>query len=273
MYFYLCKLFKITMKNIAIIITSCILLLASSLKAQEAITTPTLTPKTDSLRKIKEFGLGFSSLFSSSYSLQYRWGNTKRLFRVNANIGGFTAFGKTSSSSTGGDTINNSTTTNTGGTKTPLSVTSNLSFSILYLKNIVKKFGVVYGPVAGIGYSTLTTQSNSTGSVFSTSNGGYPVYNNTNYHTSTFQPYLGFVLGAFYKINRSFYLYAEIAPNVYYAHTNRATNTNSTNYNRLNYSSTNNTSTSNNAFGIANLSNSGATITIVYRITTKPKAL
>ena len=261
------------MKNTTIIITSCILLLVSSLKAQEAITTSTLTPKTDSLRKVKEFGLGFSSLFSTSYSLQYRWGNTKRLFRVNANIGGFTAFGKTSSSSTGGDTISNTANTNTGSTKTPLSVTSSLSFSMLYLKNIVKKFGVVYGPVAGIGYSTLTTQSNSTGSISSSSNGGYPVYNNTYNHTSTFQPYLGFVIGAFYKINKSFYLYAEIAPNIYYARTNRAINATSTNNNGLNYSSTNNTNTSNNTFGIASLSNSAATLTIVYRITTKPKAL
>ena len=268
------------MKNATIIITSCILLLVSSLKAQEAITTPTVTPKTDSLpKKVKEFGIGFTSL--TAYSLQYRWGNTKRLFRVNATIGGSTTFGNGSNNSTNDQTTGSTNnTTGNSTTNSPIVFNAGLSFSMLYLKPLVKKFGLIYGPIAGVSYSTSNNQTTGTTTAVlyapnATNNGTYPNNTTTKITSKTLQPYLGFVLGAFYKINRSFFIYAEIAPNIYYARTN---STNSTTQSVLNLNNsvgniTNNTSTSNNAFGIANLSNSGATITIVYRITTKPKAL
>lgn len=262
------------MKTITIVISSCILFLVSSLKAQEATLTPTLTPKTDSLpKKVKEFGIGFTSL--TAYSLQYRWGNTKRLFRINATIGGSTAFGNGTGSSNqieAMDYNNNNTTTST--TNTPLNFSTSLSFSILNTKYIAKKFGLIYGPVAGISYSIINSQSNITGnavnqySFATTNNGIFPINNSTKTESVNFQPYLGFVLGAFYKINKSFFLYAEIAPNIYYARTNNTLSTTNSNYNSgVNYSSTNNTATFNNTFGVANLSNSAATITIVYRIT------
>lgn len=262
------------MKNITIIITSFILFFASSLKAQEIVSTPTLTPKTDSLpKKVKEFGIGFSSL--TAYSLQYRWGNTKRLFRINATITGSTAFGSGTSGSNQTNVGNgNNMDSTTNKTKTPLNFSTSLSFSILNLKYIAKKFGLMYGPVAGVGYSIINSQStqtgiNSTNYTYNSSqnNGNFPISSSTKTESVTFQPYLGFVLGAFYKINKSFFIYAEIAPNIYYARTNSTSSTTNTNNSQSNYSYGNNSSTFNNTFGIASLSNSAATITIVYRIT------
>jgi len=264
------------MKNITIIIASCILLLASSLKAQETITTPTLTPKTDTLpKKVKEFGIGFTSL--TAYSLQYRWGNTKRLFRVNATITGSTAFGNGTSGNSQTNVGNgNNIDSTTNKNKTPLNFSASLSFSMLNLKYITKKFGLMYGPVAGVGYSIINSQSTQTGTNLtnytynsSQNNGSFPITSSTKTESVTFQPYLGFVLGAFYKINKSFFLYAEIAPNIYYARTNSTNSTKEVNNGSANYSSTNNTSAFNNTFGLASLSNSAATITIVYRITGK----
>jgi hypothetical protein len=255
------------MKNSKIIIIAIAILISGSIHAQ-VINKDTLLPR------VKEFGIGFSGL--TSFSLQYRWGNTKRLFRVNATIGGSTAFGKGSNGSTQiQDTISSSVNVNSSKTKTPLNFTAGLSFSILHVKYIVEKFGLMYGPVAGVSYSTLTTETNGTGITanyylnFPINSGTYPNSSTTKNHSETIQPYVGFVLGAVYKINTSFLLYAEIAPNVYYARTNSTTNT--TNYDKSpnNYYSTNNnnSSNSNNTFGLASLTNSGATITLVYRIT------
>ncbi len=273
------------MKNITIVITSCILLFISSLKAQDAAPTITLTPKTDSLPKIKEFGFGFSSLFSTSYSLQYRWGTEKRLFRVNGNINGFTAFGKSSSSgSQAQDTLSNTSGTSNTKTKTPLSLSSSLSISMLHIKYLVKKFGIIYGPLVGITYSNTTNQSTSPGTATTynyypkpSQTVTFPVNNTTNTHSETIQPYIGFAFGAFYKINKSFFLYAEIAPNVYYQRLNSTSNT--TNINSYNpppntqyqnyYNSVSNAKSSTNTFGVSSLANTAATLTLVYRITKK----
>ena len=129
------------MKNSTIIIASCILLLVSSLRAQEVVNTSTLTPKTDSLpKKVKEFGIGFTSL--TAYSLQYRWGNTKRLFRANINIAGSTAFGNGNNGNDQSTIQTTISTNNTPGittTNTPISFATGISFSMFYLKNISKK--------------------------------------------------------------------------------------------------------------------------------------
>jgi hypothetical protein len=251
-------------KNILISISFCILFLVSSLKAQEIATTPTLTPKTDSLRKVKEFGFGFTGLQSISYSMQYRWGNTKRLFRVNGTIGSTVGFGNGFNSSTIGELFNSNTTTINSTTYSPLGInTAGLSFGVLYLKNLVKNFGIMYGPMVGLTCSTAGTQTvevnTSTGNLTNTT---------INTHTKTIQPYIGFALGMFYKINKSFFLYAEITPNIYYARTNSKPNsTSNLNSNTNLINTTSNTSSSNNTFGMASLSNSLATLTIVYRIT------
>ncbi len=256
------------MKNITIIITSCILLLVSSLKAQEVTPTATLTPKTDSIqKKVKEFGIGFTGL--NAYSLQYRWGNTKRLFRVNGTIGGSTAFGDGSSNSNNTNTIGNTSfNINNNKSKTPFNFSSSLSFSMLYLKSLAEKIGIVYGPVAGFSYSTITTNTTQTTNSSSQNNSNNTA-NTNNTQTQNMQPYLGFVFGAFWKISKSFFLYAEIAPNVYYQRS-YTTSKNSTTTSNSNPNSSNTSSSSishNNTFGLASLSNSGAMLTIVYRIT------
>ena len=138
------------------------------------------------------------------------------------------------------------------------------------IKQLTDKFGFIYGGVAGVIYSTssgqtTTTEFSQTGNYNTPYSYNLVVKNNS----QNIQPYAGFVLGAVYKINASFLLYAEIDPNIYYAHTNtsaRTTNTNTTQLPSTNFSNEN-TSNKNNTIGISGLSNSGAMLTLVYRIT------
>ena len=44
--------------------------------------------------KVKEYGIGLSSF--NSFSLQYRWGTDKLLYRLQGNIGANTSFGTSS---------------------------------------------------------------------------------------------------------------------------------------------------------------------------------
>ena len=123
--------------------------------------------------KVKEFGLGFSSL--TAYSLQYRWGNTKRLFRINATLAGSSSFGDGSGVSNTNN-IGNSTimTTSTTKTNTPLNFNTGLSFSILHFKYLIEKFGIMCGPAIGVSYSVVNNRSNQTGTNATSSSGNYP---------------------------------------------------------------------------------------------------
>ncbi|MHB8261141.1 MAG: hypothetical protein ACYDCN_09920 [Bacteroidia bacterium] len=231
--------------------------------------------KTDTLLKVKELGFGFTSLFSTSYSLQYRWGTDKILFRVNANIRGNTSFGSGSSNSTYVQDTITSGNANTTKTSTPINFSSSIGFSALHVIYITKKFGIMHGGGVGLTYLVTTTKTTETGTNINSWNPtySYPYSNTTTNHSQTLQPYISLIFGAVYKINKSFLIYAEIAPNFYYAHTNSTINTIKNNYgynsNQQNYSSTNNTSTINNTFGLANLSNLNVLLTLVYRITKK----
>jgi hypothetical protein len=247
------------MKIIKIVIAST--LVVSVLKAQELPA------------KIKEFGIGLSNF--NSFSLQYRWGNEKRIFRVNATIGGTTSFGKGSSNYNAApvDTTSSQSYTTATKTSSPLNFNTSLSFSMLKLKKINDKFGLLFGPVAGIVYSTSSSQSTTTGTNVNyyqgntIQTGSFPSNSETKNNSSTIQPYVGLVLGAYYKINASFLIYAEIAPNVYYAHTHNTSYTTNVNKIPTSYNDTNNSTNSNNTFGLGSLSNSGALLTLVYRIT------
>ena len=237
------------------------------------------------LSKVQEFGIGFSSL--NSYSLQYRWGNEKRLYRIQANIGGSGSIGNSSNNSyTAQDTTNNSALSTTK-TTTPINLNCGLSFSILKIKPISEKFGLLYGGFCALNYIIQKSNSTEITNTFYSINGGNSASNNINTTTTkrnyqTFQPSIGLVLGAVYNINASFRLYAEIDPSLYYAHNNSTMNTiSSTTYpNSPNQNNTNNTQSSSNGyptnianptntFGVQSLSNSGASLTIVYRITKK----
>jgi len=238
-------------KKIKIVIAFALILIVSTLKAQ--VNQP---------NDVKEFGIGLSSL--NSFSLQYRWGNENRLFRITGTIGGTTSNGNSSNNTSDvlDTTYNNSSSTSTSN-KSPINLNCGLGFSILKLKSISQKFEFMYGGICSISYIYSNTQSTQTGS--SINNGiTYPDDMTSKRTSQTLQPSIGIVIGAVYKISSSFLLYAEIAPNIYYAY--NKTTTNSTYSSQQNEISTSNTSSSNNTFGVSGLSNSGASLTIVYRI-------
>ncbi len=242
-----------------------VILISSNLKAQDSSSQATLP-------KVKEYGVGFTGL--NSFSLQYRWGNEKRLFRINATIGGSTAFGKNSGNLTQAqDTMYRNNNTYTSKTTSPVNFNSSLSFSILKIKYVADKFGFMYGGVVGVSYSTTNTQATEAGTNVNYSynnannTGLFPYSETTKNHSQIIQPYAGVILGVVYKINSSFLVYLEIAPNIYYAR-NNTTITDDTNNKQPNqYVVSQTQKTANNTFGIANLTNSGAMLTVVYRIT------
>jgi len=253
------------MKNIKSILAAIAILISSNLKAQD------LSNQAVPL-KVKEYGVGLSNL--NSFSLQYRWGNEKRLFRINATIGGSTGFGKGSGNSTQTqDTTNNSNNTYTSQTTSPINFNSSLSFSILNIKYVAGNFGLMYGGVAGITYSIVNDQTTEKGTINSysannsNSNGIFPFSETKKNHTQNIKPFIGIVLGATYKISETFLVYLEITPNIYFQHSNTTSTTVETNLQPNQYIINGTQKNSNNIIGIANLSNSGAMLTFVYRIT------
>ena len=181
--------------------------------------------------KVKEYGIGFYGF--NSYSLQYRWGNENRLYRLNGNIDSQTQFGNTQANS-------NKPTDDLGGA---------LGFSILKLKEINEKFGIFHGASFGINYdfNLIKHTSNEIS------------YINKN---QSLRPNIGITIGAFYKITPSIILYAEITPNIYYSYNfskNSQTDvlSNQTEINKVH----------SNAIGLSSFSNSSALLTLAYRIT------
>jgi hypothetical protein len=235
------------------------------------------------LPKVQEFGIGISGF--NNYSLQYRWGNENRLYRIQGNIGGSGSVGNSSNNSyTAQDTTNNSALSTTK-TTTPINLNCGLSFSILKIKPVSEKFGLLYGGFCALNYFIKQSNSTENTNTFYSINNGNSVNHSINttitkQNSQTFQSSIGLVLGAVYNINASFRIYAEIDPSVYYSYNNSTTNTtSSTTYpNSPNANNIHNTQSSGNGyptylanpintFGLQSLSNSGASLTIVYRIT------
>lgn len=220
------------MKKIKIVVTLTATLIVSVLNAQEQPQPSVLKPLP---AKVTEYGIGLSSL--NSFSLQYRWGNENRLYRLQGNIGG---------SSTLSTPINNqySVTSLT----TPLSINCGLSFSILKIKSISEKIGLMYGTFLGGGYNQmLQSYYNVNSSILAKTN------------SQITSASLGLVLGGVYKINSSFLVYAEIDPSFTYTYSHSHYN------NPLSVLSSYNIHSD--AIQLNNLSNSNASLTIVYRIT------
>ena len=114
--------------------------------------------------KVKEYGIGLSSF--NSFSLQYRWGTDKLLYRLQGNIGANTSFGTSSINSTNiYDSIHNGNTTITTKNTSPTNINFGLSFSTLKLKSITDKFGLMYGGLLGISYRYNKTESVGTGTI------------------------------------------------------------------------------------------------------------
>jgi len=221
--------------------------------------------------KVKEFGIGLSSF--NSFSLQYRWGNEKRLFRINAVIGGSTSFGNgTNNFDEARDTSYKNSNSTTSKSTSPLNINGTLSFSILRIKQIKDKFGLFSGPTIGVSYltSNIKTTETGTGTYYtsnSSTNSTFPINRTTEEHFTTLRPTLGLVLGVVYKINASFLIYAEISPNLYYAYNTTSNKRIDNTSQPSQYISSSNSTSSGNTFGVSNLSNSAALLTIAYRIT------
>ena len=250
------------MKNINIILVAIVILIASNLKAQDLSTQA-------SPLKVKELGIGLSNF--NSFSLQYRWGNTKTLYRIGGNIGMASTFGNNNQTSIDShDTLPPTTSSNTVKTNTPLNLTVGLNFSLLKLKPITEKFSFMYGGIIGVNYSDLNIKTTETESSMS-SPYGVTVTRTTrteNQTTQSIKPYAGVVLGMSYQISEHFFIYAEISPNIFYMYSNNVIKITEGYYPpNTNTGFINNTRNPQNSFGIANLSNSGAMLTFVYRIT------
>ncbi len=245
-------------RNLALVLV-CITTLVC---AQQQTPTDTLATK----QKVKEYGIGFISL--NSYSLQYRWGTPKLLYRINANVG-FTGLSKNDNIN---DTYNQNGTSYSSSTtqiqtKTPATLTTGAGFSMLTFKQINPKFGLMIGGIAGLTYSYTTGENIQTNSNYSTGSGNSSQTTTTKTTSQTLQPYLGCVLGAYYKFNPSFIIYAEISPNIFYATTKTTGNTTYQNNPVSTNSKSGDSKTNNSNFGLSGLTNSGAMLTLVYRIT------
>jgi len=209
---------------------------------------------------IKEIGFGLTSL--NSFSLQYRWGNEHRLFRFSGNLGIGTSTGKTT------DEVNyepdGTLSENTTKTTSPVSLDFGISFSILKTKSISEKFGCLFGGIFTLGYSI--DQENSTEDNDGTTYPYSPYTIKTKDNEQTFRPAAGLALGAFYKISPSFLLYAEIDPQIYFAYrittSDQTTTTTYTDFISIKTEKLKNTTST---VGLTSLTNSGASITIVYR--------
>jgi hypothetical protein len=250
------------MKNLKTNLALLLMFTVGALSAQQQ------TPTADTLaakQKIKEYGLGFTGL--NSYSLQYRWGSPKLLYRINGNIG-FTNVGSNSDNNAYDQIYGNSgSTTTQKQTKTPLNLNTGLSFSVLSLKQINPKFGCVLGGIAGLTYSYSTSQLTATTTDQNITNGNTSQTSIFKTNSQTLQPYLGCVLGVYYKINPSFIIYAEISPNIYFESTQTKSNTTFQYYPATPYTRSSDAKITNNTLGISGLTNSGAMITRAYRIT------
>jgi hypothetical protein len=132
---------------------------------------------------------------------------------------------------------------------------------------VVDKFGIVYGVVFGLTYTYSKSNSNETSINSNTNNmTNYPLpsHYSSSYNSYSIQPYIGISFGFVYKFNPSFYLYADVSPNVYYSYSKSSTI--SSNSQNVSINSNNNNDI-HNTFGLTNFSNSGAMLTLVYHIT------
>jgi len=227
-----------------------------------------LTTQAQTLPKVKEFGVGFSNF--DNFSLQYRWGNEHRLYRIVGSIGGYGSTGSSSNDySSYYNASPNSVSTGTTKTDVPVSISAGLRFSILNLKPLDDHFGFFYGPSIGVSYSYIKTKAISNGITTTYfSNGNYSTTDITNQtqtaQTQSIGPNVGLSLGGYYKVTPNFWLYAEITPNIYYTFSNGKNANDNTDLTTNSTMTHNGSSNHSHQAGISSLSNSGAMITLVY---------
>jgi hypothetical protein len=219
---------------------------------------------------IKEYGIGFRNL--NDFSLQYRFGTEKKLKRIDLNLGGSTSFANSSDRNKNQVSSGNEQEANgAGNSKTPVSFNLGLVYSRLKLKAINDKFGLLSGTYLGIYYNTKYDQSVSENKVQNINNPINPTiekrFMSTRIHGV--QTSFGMVLGAYYKINQQFLIYAEVAPGVYYnfSHIKLNTETKIENVGISNSSFKTESEGNNHSFGITGFSNSAVHFSLIYRIT------
>ncbi|MBS1646727.1 MAG: hypothetical protein JST67_05250 [Bacteroidetes bacterium] len=208
--------------------------------------------------KVKEMGIGLYNL--NSFSLQYRWGTKKTLYRVNAVLGFSQAFGKGSNTVTTNDSLPPYPALSNQKSD-PLNFSVGVNFSILKFKPIIKNFNFMYGGIIGV---SANYRSNTTTTTSAPYSGNSTLVQKNN--AQGISPFIGAVVGVSYQVSSHFLVYLEIAPNIYYSYTNNSVTTTNTQLSN----GFENTSTSKghfNSFGLASFSNSGAMLTFVYRIT------
>ena len=224
-------------------------------------------PATQS-NKIKEYGVGMYSF--TNFSLQYRWGNEKRLYRLMGNIGFNGTNGNTNSTATTTqDTLINSTNTTTTKNLNPVGLNCGINFSVLNLKPITDHFGFFWGPSVGVTYTVNVSEKDQTSTLVNNSS---PTTTSTDISTfkattQDIRPNIGIALGVFYNINSSFFIYGEVVPNIYFGFNNSKTTLNETTSkpgtpNIIKNQTDNN---SGSIYGLANFANSGAMLTFAYR--------
>jgi hypothetical protein len=211
---------------------------------------------------IREVGIGFTGL--NSFSLQYRWGNGTKFYRLTGNLGAAVSGSDgTSDSYFFQDPNNNSATNLTTRSSTPLNLSFGAAFSVLKLKLIDEKFGFMYGSSYGLSFSFVNNKSSSTGTIDYYDGTFTPITNSSTSTSKSARASFGIVLGAYYKINDSFFVYGEVIPNLYLEHRINDNSSNDLSY----YTQNNSREEESDSFGLSGLSNSGAALTLVYRFT------
>jgi hypothetical protein len=205
---------------------------------------------------VHEVGIGFTS--TSNFAIRYQWGTDESINRITAvSLGVTTNNSNTDYTDTATSYIYNYSARNLTSSNTPYNISGGFNFSHLKIVPISQKFGFMYGVVVGFNFSYLKNNSDF---VIYTNISPSPSNYSSETTNSSFNPLLGLVTGVRYKINSSFHLYAEIAPSLNYTYSKSVT----TNTPGVNTPQNQNTNSS--SFGLNGLNNSGALLTIVYRI-------
>lgn len=174
--------------------------------------------------KVKEVGLGLSNLNvfnTDAYSLNYRWGKSEKLFTIR---GGLNLNSNFDQKNNIGDNFNDTLVasfTNDFKQETPYNIGLNLSINTINLKPINEKFGFFYGFGLGIGFNTNKTNTESIQISISRAqpNLRFEQKINSENTTTSIRPSLFAPIGFYYNLGKSFRIYAEISPTIYYSHT------------------------------------------------------
>lgn len=214
---------------------------------------------------VKEYGFGLYSL--NNFSLQYRWGTEKKLFRIAGDIDLSSSKQNVNSTTLFNDSFAINSQNNNASTKNPFNIGLGIGLSILNLKPINENFGLVFGPSFATSFYYSSSKDEGTqidsGTSFSKRMNYFTETKNT-----TIRPSLGLIIGGYYSFNSKFFIYGEIRPNFYlkYEKNENTNNSNSIISNQPNTYIERTNDTDGTTFGISNLSNSNAMITFVYRI-------